>query len=547
MQENNNSFFDNFDFFPFESDAAVCNEYGVFLDCKAFESLCYNAFERLSFTFTKEHLENIIKSCLSPDASENDKYVLSCILKNAQAASGKKFALCQDTGIANIFGWSKGSFFTVEKSESLYDAVSNGTKNLYHNKNLRFSTTCPVSFYDEKDPKNNMPPQISFFKENCCLAPEPSFLKNSPGDSMNLIFCAKGGGSSNKTVFFQGTKANLTEKGILDFIEQKISGFGVSACPPYTVCIVVGGLSPEQNLLTLKLATTGAYDTMTYTPNPNGFRDKFLEQQVINIAKNTGFGSQFGGTQFVLDAVVIRLPRHGASCPISAGVSCCAHRNLKAVITKDGYFLEKTVSEPEKLEGFEKCVSISNMPENAKSAVLNTDSGIENLLKKLNEFSVGDRILLSGKILIARDQAHARWLKLIESGQELPEYTKKYPVFYAGPARTPEGEVTGSIGPTTAGRMDSYGEIFMKNGASLITLAKGNRSSFWKECCKKFGGFYLGTPGGIAALNASKYVLSQKIIDYEDLGMEAVRIVEVKNLPCFLLTDNKGNDFYESL
>ncbi|WP_191014017.1 fumarate hydratase C-terminal domain-containing protein [Treponema zioleckii] len=522
----------DFDFYPFE-------------DGDILKKTAEDGFERLSFTFTKEHLENVIKAALSPSASENDKYVCSCILKNAQVSSEKKFPLCQDTGIANIFGWKKGNFFAPNE----YESLSAGAKKIYDEKKLRFSTSCPKSFYDEFDPKNNMPAQVSIFSATGSLAPVPSFIEDLPQDSMGFIFCAKGGGSSNKTSFIQGTKAYLTKERFTKLMKDEISHFGTSACPPYTIAIVAGGLSPEQNLLTLKLATCGAYDKMTYEPNEFGFRDRELEEEAMKIARETGFGAQFGGSAFALEAIVIRLPRHGASCPISFGVSCSAHRNLKAVVTKTGFYLQKTVENPSELKDFKKASSYAeqNGSPNGKCLKINTENGIDSVLKTLEGSLPGDRIELSGKILVARDAAHARWKKMIDESGTLLDYATKYPICYAGPARTPDGEVIGSFGPTTAGRMDVYAELLMSRGAALVTLAKGNRSNEWTDSCKKFGGFYLGTPGGIAALIASKYIVSQEIIDYEDLGMEAVRLVTVKKLPCFVITNNKGEDFYKQI
>lgn len=520
-------------------------DFDFFPNKKTLKETAESAFGRLSFTFTKEHLENVIKSALSEKASANDKYVCSCILKNAEVASKGIYPLCQDTGIATIFGWKKGNF----KTENAFSELTEGAKNIYDQRKLRFSTSVPDSFYEEHDPKNNMPAQISLFDSNCALAPVPEFVKKSPDNSLNFIFCAKGGGSSNKTSFIQGTKAYLTKEKFTSLMKEELKHFGTSACPPYTIAIVAGGLSPEQNLLTLKLATMGAYSDMTYTPNDQGFRDKELEDLAMEIAAQTGYGAQFGGSQFALETVVIRLPRHGASCPISFGVSCSAHRNLKAALTDKGLYLEKTVSDPASLKGFKEAVSLTEGKNSASSAekVINTDGGMESILKQLSGSKPGDRVLISGKILVARDAAHARWQKMIDGENKLPEYASKYPICYAGPARTPDGKVIGSFGPTTAGRMDVYAESLMSRSAALVTLAKGNRSRQWTESCGKFGAWYLGTPGGIAALIASEYIISQEIIDYEDLGMEAVRLVEVKNLPCFVITDSNGGDFYAGL
>lgn len=539
---------DNFDFFPVDNRNDVL------------QKMSEGAFSRLSFTFTKEHLDGVVKAALSPNASDNDKYVCACILKNAQVSSEGKFPLCQDTGIANIFGWKKKGFST-EVDE--YESLSNGAKKVYDERKLRFSTSVPKNFYDEFDPKNNMPAQVTILSENASLAPTPNFVKNLPPKSLGMIFCAKGGGSSNKTSFIQGTKAFLTKEKFTSLMKEEISHFGTSACPPYTIGIVAGGLSPEQNLLTLKLATMGAYDDMTYEPNEFGFRDKELEELGMKIANESGYGAQFGGSTFALNVIVIRLPRHGASCPISFGVSCSAHRNLKAFATEEGFYLEKTVQNPSKeIDKYDEVVKFAETPVitpvettnscdfdklNHRELSVSTNDGMESVLTQLKNAKPGDRILLSGKIIVARDAAHARWKKYLDETGKLPEYASKYPICYAGPARTPEGCVIGSFGPTTAGRMDVYAEMLMSRGVSLVTLAKGNRSKQWTDACKNFKAFYLGTPGGIAALIASKYILSEEVVDYEELGMEAVRLVEVSNLPCFVITDSNGNDFYEDI
>lgn len=539
---------DNFDFFPVDNRNDVL------------QKMSEGAFSRLSFTFTKEHLDGVVKAALSKNASDNDKYVCACILKNAQVSSEGKFPLCQDTGIANIFGWKKKGFST-EVDE--YESLSNGAKKVYDERKLRFSTSVPKNFYDEFDPKNNMPAQVTILSENASLAPTPPFVKNLPPKSMGMIFCAKGGGSSNKTYFIQGTKAFLTKEKFTSLMKEEISHFGTSACPPYTIGIVAGGLSPEQNLLTLKLATMGAYDDMTYEPNEFGFRDKELEELGMKIANESGYGAQFGGSAFALNVIVIRLPRHGASCPISFGISCSAHRNLKAFATEEGFYLEKTVQNPSKeIDKYDEVVKFAETSVitpvettnscdfdklNHRELSVSTNDGMESVLTQLKNAKPGDRILLSGKIIVARDAAHARWKKHLDETGKLPEYASKYPICYAGPARTPEGCVIGSFGPTTAGRMDVYAEMLMSRGVSLVTLAKGNRSKQWTDACKKFKAFYLGTPGGIAALIASKYILSEEVVDYEELGMEAVRLVEVSNLPCFVITDSNGNDFYEDI
>ena len=518
-------------------------DFDFFPEIKTLSEATEKAFGRLSFTFTRGHLENLIKAALSPDASENDRYVSACMLKNALVSSKGIFPLCQDTGIANVFGWKKGE---ICRNQNECEEITEAVKKVYDEKKLRFSTAVPSSFYDEFDPKNNLPAQISIFSANspnASLAPCPDFVKSAPKDSISFIFCAKGGGSSNKTSFIQGTKAYLTKEKFTALMREQISRFGTSACPPYTIAVVAGGLSPEQNLLALKLASMGAYSGMTYEPNGNGFRDKELENLALEIAQKSGYGAQFGGTQFALSAVAVRLPRHGASCPISFGVSCSAHRNLKAILSKEGLYLEKTIENPASLEGFDEAVKFAENQKDGK--IIESTGDIKSVLAALSGTKPGERVILNGKILVARDAAHARWKKLLGEGKPLPEYCTRYPICYAGPSRTPEGKIIGSFGPTTAGRMDVYAEILMERGAALVTLAKGNRSKEWTASCKKYGAFYLGTPGGIAALISSEYIKSQKILDYEDLGMEAVRLVEVRSLPCFVVTNNEGEDFYE--
>lgn len=510
-----------------------------------------DAFSRISFTFLKEHLESLVKAFNSKYASDNDKFVIASLLKNAAISAKGKLPLCQDTGIANIFGWNSDGF-SLKGKKSAVEAITEGTKDVYLNRNLRFSSNSPLNFYEEKDPKNNMPPQITIFNEDGCLAPmiSENFEKKCGEKGLSLVFCAKGGGSSNKTTFIQGTKANVNPAAFEKLLIENIKKIGTSACPPYNLAVVCGGLSPEQNLLALKLATCGAYDKMTYEPNDFGFRSKEIEDLSMKIASETGYGAQFGGKIFALGATAIRLPRHGASFPISIGVSCSAHRNLKVFVTKNGYYIEQTVTDVEKIEGYRECEkylekdSVSSSESSASSIEINTDDGMEEILKILSDLKPGTRISLSGKLLVARDKAHAQWKKNFEEQNGLPEYTKKYPVCYAGPAETPEGYAIGSFGPTTAGRMDSYAEFLMSRGASLVTLAKGNRSKEFIEACKKHKAVYLGAPGGIAALNAEKYIIDQKVIDFEEFGMEAARLITVKNLPCFILTNGNGEDFY---
>lgn len=533
-----------FDFYPFESKVfkTPSGNDAVEIDSELIYKTIKTCFEKLSFTFPKRHLEHLIAAALNPNASDNDRYVCASLLKNATVAAKQKLPLCQDTGIANIFGW-KDTSVVVNGDE--HNSISNAVKEVYINKKLRFSTTQPDSFFTEHDPKNNLPANVMLFSSS----------KKDSLPAYHFLCCAKGGGSSNKTSFVQGTKANLNDASFESFVTEKIKALGTSACPPYTIAVVAGGLSPEQNLLALKLATAGCYDSKekierlnnSGSLNCNSFRDEEWEKRVLKIAEKTGLGAQFGGTQMALEAIVIRLPRHGASCPLSVGVSCSAHRNLEAYINKDGIYIEQTELHPENLKDFSKAVSFAdlNPKTNSQTICLNTDDGIDKCKDKLDKLKCGTRIQVSGTILVARDAAHARWKQLIDNGEQLPDYCTKYPICYAGPAQTPDGYVIGSFGPTTAGRMDSYGDLLMSRGTSLITLAKGNRSKYWSDCCKKYGAFYLGTIGGAAALIAESYITDVKVIDYPELGMEAVRLVKVKNLPAFILTDNKGKDFYE--
>ncbi len=534
-----------FDFYPFEKPLKIetlkSGKKVLELDAKQIENAISKAFETLSFYFTKEHLENLVKAALKADSSQNDRYVCASLLENAKTASEGKLPICQDTGIANIFGWKNSN---IVINGCINDAISNAIESIYKNKKLRLSTTIPDSIFNEHDPKNNLPANIMIFNSDDNKDEEIS---------LKFLCCAKGGGSSNKTIFIQGTKASLNEKALSDLLKDKIKSLGTSACPPYTLSVVLGGLSPEQNLLALKLATCTAFEIdelkQELTKNNSLFSnilfDSEWKKRIIEIAENTGLGAQFGGKRMVLDASVLRLPRHGASCPISVGLSCSAHRNLFCKITKDGIYIQKTVKHPEEIADYSEAVKFIKKSDKEKPILIDTNKAVSENQKLLSSIKCGTRVLISGPILVARDAAHAKWKTLFEKTHKLPEYCSKYPVCYAGPAQTPEGYIIGSFGPTTAGRMDSYADLLMQNKCSLITIAKGNRSSQFKDCCKKHGAFYLGTIGGAAALIAKNCVESVEILDYPELGMEAVRLVTVKDLPAFLLTDDKGNDFYE--
>ena len=513
------------------------------------------AFKRLSFTFPQEHLESLLNVACDPASSENDRLVAVKLLENAVIAAKGTLPLCQDTGVAQVFAWKDSSVYSVLNAvnrtmpfTSDTEALTAGVGKAYKENNLRFSINIPSSLFDEKNSATNLPAQVDVFSTNG--SGEPSY---------RFLFCAKGGGSSNKTDFTCATKALLNPQSFERFLQTKIAALGTAACPPYTIAVVIGGLSPEQNLQTLKLATTGYWDAVEalneaggairWTDTVGGVRPlrcKDWEERVLQIAAETGLGAQFGGSHLAAHARVFRLPRHGASCFASIGVSCNAHRNLVGYISREGAFLQKNISDPRPF--FEKAAAYTADADAHHGEPVKVDlSSIEAARAKLSDYPVGQAFLFSGEILVARDAAHARWKALLESGKPLPDYTLHYPILYAGPAETPKGAVIGSFGPTTANRMDPYADDLMSRGAALITIAKGNRSELWRTACKKYGAFYLGTIGGAAALIAEKHITARKVLDYPDLGMEAVQLISVKDLPVFLITDDKGNDFYASL
>jgi len=494
------------------------------------------AFDRLSFTFTREHLDHLLFITQSEDTSPNDRRVASILLENAVIAAKGTYPLCQDTGIAQVFAW-KDSAIRTEGDDT--ENLSRGIEETYRTRNLRFSTTVPSSLFTETDPQNNMPAQIMITATQGTTSPAYRFL-----------FCAKGGGSSNKTALVQATKALLEETAFGEFLARRILELGTAACPPYTIAVVVGGLSPEQNLLALKLATAGYFDRELpgwdyRVLGTKPLRDAEWERKVLTMAADTGLGAQFGGKALATAARVLRLPRHGASCPVSIGVSCAAHRNLHGYIDRTGVYLERTEASPLSIPGLADAAARSH-ENTGKPLSVDLDAGIPALQKLLSGAKPGTALLLSGDILVARDAAHARWRELLSRGDNLPGYLARYPVFYAGPAQTPEGAVTGSFGPTTAGRMDEYAEELMSRGAALVTVAKGNRGAAWRNACKTWGGTYLGTVGGAAALAAERNITASSVLDYPELGMEAVRLVTLRDLPAFVLINDQGQDFFET-
>ncbi len=489
------------------------------------EMLCEEAFKDVSHLLRPSHLKLVADIFKDNEASENDRLVAMELLKNAEISAEGDFPLCQDTGTAIIIGKKGQNVWTGFSDE---EALSKGVYNAYQNNNLRYSQNAPLTMFSESNTKTNLPAQIDLYA--------------TEGGSYEFLFIAKGGGSANKTYLYQETKAILNQETLPGFMEEKMKSIGTSACPPYHLAFVIGGLSAEQTLKTVKLASAGYLDNLPITGSENGhaFRDIELEKQAMEISRKTGIGAQFGGTNFCLDIRVIRLPRHGASCPVGMGVSCSADRNIKAKINKDGIFLERLETNPARF--------IPDVETGTKKAVsIDLDRPMPEIQETLSGHPVATPLLLSGKIVVGRDIAHAEFKKRFDKGNGLPEYLFKHMIYYAGPAKTPEGYASGSFGPTTASRMDPYVPVFQKEGASLIMLAKGNRSDLVTDACKEFGGFYLGSIGGPAARLGKECITNVELIEYPELGMEAVYMITVKNFPAFIIVDDKGNNFFDEL
>ena len=490
------------------------------------ENLSKIAFYEISHFLRENHLKQIAKIFEDPDASENDKYVALTLLKNANTAAGGVLPMCQDTGTAIVVA-KKGSLIWTDFDDEEY--LSKGIYRAFKENNLRYSQLAPLSMFEEVNTKTNLPAQIDIYSSN--------------NNEYSFLFVAKGGGSANKTFLYQATPSVIRTKQILDFLKPLIKNIGTAACPPYHLGIVIGGTSAELNMKTLKLATCKYLDELPTKGNNSGraFRDKDMEQEVLNMTKNYGIGAQFGGKYFCHDIRVIRLPRHGASLPISIGVSCGADRQVKAKINENGVFIEKLEKNPSKY--FPK-ISDSKLSKNSVHIDLNQP--MENICKILSQYEVKTRLILTGTLIVARDMAHGKIKEKLDSGLEMPDYFKNYPIYYAGPAKTPDGMVTGSFGPTTAGRMDSYVKTFQEKGGSKVMLAKGNRSKQVTDSCKKNGGFYLGSIGGPGAELAQNNITKVECLEYPELGMEAIWKIEVKEFPAFIVIDDKGNDFFDS-
>ena len=485
------------------------------------------AFDDIAHLLRPAHLGQLRKVVDDPESSSNDKFVAMELLRNANIAAGRVLPGCQDTGTAIVMG-HKGERVLTDGDDA--EAISHGVFDAYELRNLRYSQLAPLDMYAEKNTGSNLPAQVEIYAE--------------PGDEYELLFIAKGGGSANKTFLYQETKALLNPASLLAFVEAQLKTIGTSACPPYHLALVVGGTSAELTLKTVKLASTKYLDRLPTSGNEQGraFRDLEMEQQVLRIAEQIGVGAQFGGKYFAHDARVIRLPRHGASCPVGLGVSCSADRQALAKITRDGVFLEQLEENPAKY-----LPDVMEDELDGEYVRLDLDRPMKEILAELTKYPVATRLSLNGTMVVARDIAHAKLKERLDQGQDLPMYFKDHMVYYAGPAKKPEGRASGSFGPTTAGRMDSYVELFQSHGGSMVMLAKGNRSRQVTDACARHGGFYLGSIGGPAARLADHSITNVKVLEYPELGMEAIWEVQVKDFPAFIVTDDKGNDFYSQL
>lgn len=487
--------------------------------------LSENAFSDVSHLLRSSHLAFLKKILDDPESSGNDRYVALEMIKNAVISSDFIFPMCQDTGTAIIMGKKGQHVWTGFQDE---EALARGVFNAYQTCNLRYSQNAPLNMYEEVNTKTNLPAQID--------------IHAVPGKDYRFLFMAKGGGSANKTYLYQETKAILNPNALEAFLEKKMKSLGTSACPPYHLAIVIGGMSAELNLKTVKLASAGYLDGLATTGNPYGraFRDLDLENRMLEKSRSFGIGAQFGGKYFCHDIRIIRMPRHGASCPVGIGVSCSADRNMKGKINKQGIFLEQLETDPAKY------LPHSEEPD-TRAVQIDLNRSMDEIRNILTQYPVATRLELTGKIVVARDIAHAKMKERLDNGETLPEYFRNHIIYYAGPAKTPADYPSGSFGPTTAGRMDAYVSLFQENGGSMVMLAKGNRSKTVTDSCKIHGGFYLGSIGGPAARLGKDCITNVETIEYPELGMEAVFLITVKHFPAFIIIDDKGNDFFETL
>ncbi|MCU0604704.1 MAG: fumarate hydratase [Desulfobacterales bacterium] len=483
------------------------------------------AFMDVSHLLRPAHLKRLAEVFQDPESSANDRYVALELLKNAVIAAERVFPMCQDTGTAIVIGKKGQRVFSGDDDE---EALSRGVFNAYTRGNLRYSQNVPLTMYEEKNSGCNLPAQVELYAVG--------------GDEYRFLFMAKGGGSANKTLLFQETKAVLNPKSLLDFMKTKMKTLGTAACPPYHLAFVIGGTSAELTLKTVKLASAGYLDGLPTRGGPGGhaFRDLELEAEALRLSRDIDLGAQFGGKWFCLDTRVIRLPRHGASCPIGLGVSCSADRNIKAKITRNGIFLEALETDPAR---YLPEVTL----EGATAVAVDLNRPMAEIRAQLSRHPVATPLLLTGDIIVARDIAHARLKERLDRGEGLPDYFRNHIIYYAGPAKTPPGHAAGAFGPTTAGRMDAYVPIFQAQGASLVMLAKGNRTRVVTEACKQYGGFYLGSIGGVAARFGKECITAMELLEFPELGMEAVYRIRVKDFPAFIIVDDKGNDFFETI
>ena len=497
---------------------------------QAISDLTQVALHDISHYLRSEHLAQLANILNDPESSPNDRFVATDLLKNANISAGGVLPMCQDTGTALVMGKKGQHVLTSEKDEI---TISRGVYEAFTKLNLRYSQLAPVTTWEEKNTGNNLPAQIEIYSDT------------DHADEYNFLFIAKGGGSANKSFLYQETKAVLNPTSFLTWLEEKLRSLGTSACPPYHLVVVIGGTSAEYTVKTAKLASTKYLDSLPTKGDAktgHGFRDLELEKDILKLTQNIGIGAQFGGKYFCHDVRVVRLPRHGASLPIAIAVSCSADRQVKAKITKDGVFIEKLETEP---AHFLPAESHDELTEHEVN--INLNQPMKDILAQLSKHPVKTRVNLTGTLVVARDLAHSKIKELLDSGKAMPDYLKNHAVYYAGPAKRPEGYASGSFGPTTAGRMDSYVDQFQAAGGSLIMLAKGNRSQAVSSACKKYGGFYLGSIGGPAARLAQDCIKKVELLDYEELGMEAIWKIEVENFPAFIIIDDKGNDFYADI